>query len=214
MRTSGYWMALDEKTVDSLREKGMWSNDANDYGANWAQQKKAARERDQFTCQICGRLEEGRVHDVHHKTPFRSFVSFRQANQLENLITLCPSCHRRAENAVRIRSGLAGLAFALRHLAPLFLMCDIHDIGVEADPQSDLAMGQAAIVIYDHAQDAMGFSKRLFEIHDQLMQYARKLVSACECTDGCPSCVGPGGEIGQGSKAETLALLKELSPKG
>ena len=57
----------------------------------------------------------------------------------------------------------------------------------------------------------MGFSQRLFDIHDELMEYARELVAACECNDGCPSCVGPGGELGQGSKAETLALLKALS---
>ena len=210
MRTSGYWLSLNDETVEILRIKGLWTNDPNDYGPNWEKQKLAVRERDEFICQICGRSEDERVHDVHHKSPFRTFPSYKEANRLVNLISLCPSCHRRAENAVRIRSGLSGLAFALRHLAPLFLMCDIHDIGVEADPQSDLVEGRPAIVIYDHAQDAMGFSRRLFEIHDQLIQYAHQLISTCECNDGCPSCVGPGGEIGQGSKVETLAILTEL----
>jgi DEAD/DEAH box helicase domain-containing protein len=37
-----------------------------------------------------------------------------------------------------------------------------------------------------------------------------ELVESCECDDGCPSCVGPGGEGGSGGKRETLALLKEL----
>jgi len=35
-------------------------------------------------------------------------------------------------------------------------------------------------------------------------------VSQCECEDGCPSCVGPGGENGYGGKAETLAILNDL----
>jgi len=43
------------------------------------------------------------------------------------------------------------------------------------------------------------------------MKRGRELVEACGCEDGCPSCVGPGGEGGLGGKRETLALLKELS---
>ena len=58
------------------------------------------------------------------KSRFARLTSFRQANRLSNLITLCRTCHRRAELAVRMRSGLAGLAFVLGNLAPLFLMCD------------------------------------------------------------------------------------------
>jgi DEAD/DEAH box helicase domain-containing protein len=106
---------------------------------------------------------------------------------------------------------LAGLAFALGHLAPLFLMCDARDIGVHSDPQSPLANGQPAVVIYDQVPAGIGFSQRLFELHDQLMRHAYELVAACECADGCPSCVGPGGEGGYGGKREVLALLEALS---
>ena len=213
LRTAGYWLALNDETVDALRDRGLWSNDPNQYGSNWPQQKDRARQRDDFTCQICGLQEDGRAHDVHHITPFRQFASHKEANRLQNLITLCPADHRRAESAVRIRSGLAGLSFTLRHLAPLFLMCDIHDIGVEADPKSDLAEGKPVVVIFDHAQDAMGFSKRLFDLHADLISNAHDLVAACECNDGCPSCVGPGGELGQGSKQETLAILEALAAR-
>jgi DEAD/DEAH box helicase domain-containing protein len=56
----------------------------------------------------------------------------------------------------------------------------------------------------------IGFSERLFELHGQLMRGARELVAACECADGCPSCVGPAGEGGSGGKREALALLEAL----
>ena len=46
------------------------------------------------------------------------------------------------------------------------------------------------------------------ELHDELMARALELVSECSCTDGCPSCVGPGGENGYGGKQEALAILK------
>jgi len=129
---------------------------------------------------------------------------------LDNLITLCPECHRRVETAVRVRSGLAGLAFVLGNLAPFFLMCDPRDLGVHSDPQSPLADGQPAVVIYDQTPAGLGFSQRLFELHAELLQRGRDLVSVCPCNDGCPSCVGPGGEQGAGGKAETLAILDAL----
>lgn len=72
-------------------------------GANWEVQARKARERDGFTCRECGISEEdlGRKLDVHHKIPYRSFASNVEANKLEHLIALCPSCHARLEAALR-----------------------------------------------------------------------------------------------------------------
>jgi DEAD/DEAH box helicase domain-containing protein len=209
--TTGYWLALSDETVGKLREERLWSNTPNDYGPNWTRQRDLARARDGFLCQICGMTEGDNAHHVHHKIPFRMFESNEQANQLANLITLCNSCHRKVETAVRVRSGLAGLAFTLGNLAPLFLMCDIGDLGIHSDPQSSLADGKPAVILYDLIPGGIGLSERLYEIHADLMNRGRELVEACECEDGCPSCVGPGGESGSGGKRETLALLKELS---
>jgi DEAD/DEAH box helicase domain-containing protein len=65
-------------------------------------------------------------------------------------------------------------------------------------------------MLYECAPAGIGFSKRLYEIHDELIEQARELVLACSCDDGCPSCVGPGGEAGMGGKAEALALLNNM----
>jgi DEAD/DEAH box helicase domain-containing protein len=110
-----------------------------------------------------------------------------------------------------MRSGLAGMAYALGNLAPLFLMCDPSDIGIHSDPQSPISDGLPVIVIYDEIPAGIGFSERLFELHAELVLRASELVEACACTDGCPSCVGPGGENGYGGKREALALLKAVS---
>jgi DEAD/DEAH box helicase domain-containing protein len=210
LRTMAFWLALDESTIDLLREQGQWNNDPNQYGPNWTRQRNLARQRDQFTCQVCGAVEQDQSHHVHHKKPFRSFLSFIEANQLDNLITLCPNCHKLAEQSIRMRSGLAGLGYVLQHLAPLFLMCDINDIGLSSEPQSTLADGQPAVALYDMIPAGIGLSERLFEIYAQLLQNALELVSSCSCPDGCPSCVGPAGENGVGGKVETLALLRQL----
>ena len=67
------------------------------------------------------------------------------------------------------------------------------------------------MILYDLIPGGIGLSERLYDIHADLMHRGRELVEACECDDGCPSCVGPGGEGGLGGKRETLALLKELA---
>ncbi|MBI3162984.1 MAG: DEAD/DEAH box helicase, partial [Chloroflexi bacterium] len=148
LQTTGYWLSLSEETVSHLRDAGIWSNDPNDYGPDWPKIRLAVRKRDQFKCQVCGATESSREHDVHHKIPFRAFMrsekspdfslqhqemlhsAREQANRLENLTTLCASCHHKVEQNVRIRSGLGGLGFVLGNLAPLFLMCDTRDFGV------------------------------------------------------------------------------------
>ena len=114
------------------------------------------------------------------------------------------------EQNVRIRSGLTGLGFVLGNLAPLFLMCDAGDLGVFAEPAWSAVNGQPSIVLYDLVPAGIGFSEKLFELHDELIRRAYELVSECACEDGCPSCVGPGGENGYGGKAETLAILQQL----
>lgn len=209
LQTTGYWLTLSEELVNQLRASGAWTNDPNDYGPNWQTIREAVRKRDQFQCQVCGAKESNRQHDVHHKIPFRAFTSKDEANRLENLTTLCQTCHHKVEQNVRMRSGLAGLGFVLGNLAPLFLMCDTRDLGVHTDP-AGMVNGQPSIVLYDLIPAGIGFSQKLFEIHDELISHAYELVRQCECEDGCPSCVGPGGENGVGGKNETLEILKLL----
>lgn len=73
-------------------------------GASWKRQRRLALKRDNHICQHCGITEKklGRCLDVHHLTPFREFGLERheEANDLRNLISLCQSCHQRAEHGV------------------------------------------------------------------------------------------------------------------
>jgi len=108
-----------ESVVCSLSCAGKWNSKHNcgeshyNYkggdslyrGRNWNRQKKKARKRDSHECQICGKgeVDNGRKLPVHHKTPLRTFIGkdgkcdFDKANSLQNLITLCDSCHGRVE---------------------------------------------------------------------------------------------------------------------
>ncbi|HEX7555091.1 MAG TPA: helicase-related protein, partial [Leptolinea sp.] len=170
MRTTAYWMAISDETVNLLRELLLWKNDPNNYGKNWDQIRLAVRQRDQFRCQVCGIPENNKAHHVHHKAPLRSFNSLLEANRMENLITLCPNCHQQAESAVRIRSGLAGLGYAMGQLAPLFLMCDATDLGTLTDPACAIAEGRPAVIVYDQANAGIGLSRKCFDMHTKILQ--------------------------------------------
>jgi DEAD/DEAH box helicase domain-containing protein len=223
LQTTGYWLTLSEETISHLRETGNWSNDPNDYGPEWPKIRERVRTRDGFRCQICGAPENGpstefrtgRQHDVHHKIPLRNFktpngLDLKQAHRMDNLITLCSSCHRKAEQNVRMRSGLAGLGYVLSQLAPLFLMCDPGDLGLHVDAAGSV-FGAPSVVLYDQVPAGIGFSQKLFEIHEELLIRALELVIECPCEDGCPSCVGPAGENGVGGKQETIEILKKIT---
>jgi len=242
LETSGYWFSLLPVVQRTLAEAGQWFDSINDYGPNWQAQRKRVRERDGYRCSQCGRPEAaGRQHDVHHLVPFRTFgyapglnEHYQTANQLSNLTLVCRPCHQRLEAGVRVRSGLDGLAYALTNIAPLHLMCDPQDLGVhvvraEMSEEGGQGMGTTkptngdalpplpTIYLYERIAAGLGFSARLYELHDELLPAAAALIRACPCEVGCPACVGPvfeGNEVQLATKELTLALLSVLTDEG
>jgi DEAD/DEAH box helicase domain-containing protein len=122
------------------------------------------------------------------------------------------------------RDGVVGLAFAMRNIAQLLLMCDRHDIGLSVDGGSlerstrtggtggvppSLA-AEPNIFIYDNYPGGIGFSRPLFDMHLPLLERTRELVSGCPCESGCPSCVGPEGNTGPHAKEVALRILDDL----
>ncbi len=74
-------------------------------GENWDEQRMAALKRDGYKCQECG--VTGVPLDVHHIVRFRYFDDWREANRLDNLMSVCRSCHTTldAENRKRNENG-------------------------------------------------------------------------------------------------------------
>lgn len=75
-----------------------------DYGPGWNEVRIAALERDDHQCVHChaSNAELGRQPDVHHIVPVRAFLereelAVRDAHTLDNVASLCPECHRKAE---------------------------------------------------------------------------------------------------------------------
>ena len=208
--STGIWITLSEDTEERIRNQGLWSSSPNDYGPDWDLTRKTVLDRDQRKCQMCRKSNPAEPLHVHHKQPLRSFSSLEEANQLSNLISLCPRCHQRAESIVRVNSGIRGLGHVLHGLAPLLLMCDPGDLGLFADFQSPFGDNRPIVLIHEQIPAGIGFSKSLYDRLPDLLQTAKGLVDKCQCDTGCPACVGPGGEMGSGGKQETQAILSIL----
>ena len=217
LETSGYWIIFSQELTEKLWDAGILLR-PNEYGPNWQQQRQKVLERDGFRCRTCGGDGQGKLH-VHHIRPFREYgyvpgenENYLIANQISNLVALCPSCHRNAEASQQTRSALGGLAYVLGNLAPLFLMCDPGDIQVSAESLSPLTKAPT-VVVYERVSAGVGFSQRLFELHQELLNASLELVTDCRCRDGCPACVGPPGEIGPETKQITKKLLHYILEK-
>jgi DEAD/DEAH box helicase domain-containing protein len=132
--------------------------------------------------------------------------------------------------------GLRGLTHLLHHLAPLFLMCDVRDLGSwlgDAAPPEAAPGGPPAprvltadgtrarllkserfeptIYLYDNQPGGVGLTERLFTLLPLLLARAGETLAACRCRAGCPSCVGPVNEVGRQAKPIAAALLDRLT---
>jgi DEAD/DEAH box helicase domain-containing protein len=129
------------------------------------------------------------------------------------------------------QSGMFGLLHALESVATLRLMCDGRDLGTaigERQPDAmaaevfsparlEDAFGASAkeffepnLYLFDAYPGGIGFSEPLFRAHELLVQKTRELIAACGCEQGCPSCVGPAGDLAPGAKEAALAILDRL----
>lgn len=82
----------------SSREKRCWR------GEDWNKIRLKVYERDNYTCQRCGQKcisrsdfdgnNGGRIIQAHHIRPYQT----PEDNDLDNLLTLCASCHAEVEN--------------------------------------------------------------------------------------------------------------------
>jgi DEAD/DEAH box helicase domain-containing protein len=125
--------------------------------------------------------------------------------------------------------GLRGLAYLLHHLAPIFLLCDVRDLGSWLGDQTPAGQGTVAtypgararllqaeqfnptIYLYDSAPGGIGLAEGIFQVLPALLARGLETLQACPCRWGCPSCVGPVNEIGRRAKAIATTLLRTLT---
>ena len=76
---------------------------------------KATKERDRHTCRACGFHFEDQIVHVHHLDPLSEYKR-PQKTKLEDLLTLCPTCHYLAHYWLRMSDRYKGLEALLVEL--------------------------------------------------------------------------------------------------
>ena len=111
------------------------------------------------------------------------------------------------------QDGIAGLGNALRTVAALLLMCDPHDLGVALSEETagGLETFEPNLYLYDAYPGGVGLSAPLYRLAPRLLQQTAELLAGCRCDAGCPSCVGPVGEVGERGKEVATRILAELT---
>jgi DEAD/DEAH box helicase domain-containing protein len=112
----------------------------------------------------------------------------------------------------RLGGALQGAAHLLRRIVPVWIIsdpADIRSIPMVRSPFTD----RPTIYIYESIPGGVGFSRRIYDMFDEIVEGALSLADACPCDEGCPSCVGPAVETGKGGKEGAAALLRMLGFK-
>jgi DEAD/DEAH box helicase domain-containing protein len=145
-------------------------------------------------------------------------------------ITVAPDTLARVSRSrEELIDGLRAVTYLLHHLAPIFLLCDIRDLGSwlgDTTPATkgavatrestkrrlmDAAQFNPTIYLYDSHAGGIGLAEHVFEIIPDLLRRGLETLETCACRDGCPSCVGPVNEVGRKAKGTARALLSALT---
>lgn len=86
----------------------------------------------------------------------------------------------------------AGALHAIEHilimLLPLYVACDMHDVGGLSTPFHPDVAGPT-ICLYDGYPGGIGIMPAAFEVVAELLQAARETIASCSCMAGCPACI-------------------------
>ena len=112
----------------------------------------------------------------------------------------------------KLGGAMQGAAHLLRQIVPIWILsdpADIRSVPMVRSPFTD----RPTIYIYESIPGGVGFARRIFDMFDEIVDGALSLAKQCPCKEGCPSCVGPAIEAGEGGKEGAVALLRLLASR-
>jgi DEAD/DEAH box helicase domain-containing protein len=112
-------------------------------------------------------------------------------------------------DAPMLEQALVGITNVLRHLVPMFVMCDRTDIHVVPQMKAPHS-GMPTIFLYDRYPGGIGLSEAVFERYDEIMEEVKHVVERCPCENGCPSCIGVMEASNHSVKKNVIAFLRKL----
>ncbi len=163
-------------------------------------------------------LERPLLESLPFTVSERQSGMFGLLHALESVATLLLMCDRRdlgtaiGERPPGADSEFASAGLGAQHAAPHlgaienFIPARVDD-ALSDNPREFF---EPNLYLFDAYPGGIGFSEPLFRTHSLLVQKARELIAACPCEQGCPSCVGPAGDLAPRAKEAALAILDRL----
>ena len=109
----------------------------------------------------------------------------------------------------QLKNGMLGVANLLRIVAPLYLMCSPQDVCVVYQVKSPIT-DKPTLIIYDNYPGGVGLAQKAYSMQRLLLEKCLEIVTGCTCSQGCPSCVGPIGEVGLDGKETAIRILRDM----
>jgi len=168
-------------------------------------------------------LERSLLESLPFSISDRQSGMFGLLHALESVATLLLMCDRRdlgtaigerppaagsdSSDVVAQHPDMVGTGAAPLH-GPIdnFTPSRIEDV-ISSNPKEFF---EPNLYLYDAYPGGIGFSEPLFRTYALLVQKTRELIAACPCEQGCPSCVGPAGDLALRAKEAALAILDRL----
>jgi len=133
-----------------------------------------------------------------------------------------------------IAAGLVGALAVMHSTASVILMSDPRDLGssvggsrgtwfaqknplgtieISGDASSVNLSAHVDLFIYDRYSGGIGLAESLFDRYDFMIHAAGKLVRECDCSYGCPGCIGPINAPGSSAKNIAQQLIDTIENK-
>ena len=109
-----------------------------------------------------------------------------------------------------LKNGMLAVTNLLRIVAPLYLMCAPQDVAVIYQVKSPFT-DKPTVILYDNCAGGVGLAHKAYSMQRLLLDKALQIAEDCECLQGCPSCAGPVGEIGEDGKKTAVTILRGLT---
>jgi DEAD/DEAH box helicase domain-containing protein len=113
----------------------------------------------------------------------------------DNVVKVYRGLLQETENGNIVRNNhFEGICYALKNATMMATMTEREDIGVSMSNNAAEISGnfndQVYLFIYDKYIGGLGYSEKAFDLTEQIIESAIKMVGGCKCEDGCAACIG------------------------
>lgn len=113
----------------------------------------------------------------------------------DNVVKVYRRMLQAGENGQIVRNNhFEGLCYAIKNAAMMATMTEQEDIGVSMSNNAIEIRGDFAdnvyMFIYDKYIGGLGYSEKVFDLTEKIIDNAIKMVGGCKCDSGCAACIG------------------------